>query len=132
MLRKLICSLAASTVEISKDGDIYTLKTISTMKTIENKFKLDEEFDDKLMDGRECQVWKSGRDRPRMTSASDIKRPDPSPPPLPVSHPTKMVPHIRLQAPPSDMKASAVSNPLTPTPWLTSFLDGPKVLWHIT
>lgn len=48
--------MAASTLEITKDGDEYTMKTISSMKTIETKFKLDQEFDDKLMDGRECRV----------------------------------------------------------------------------
>lgn len=56
ILRKLITSMAASTLEITKDGDEYTLSTISAMKTIQTKFKLDQEFDDKLMDGRECKV----------------------------------------------------------------------------
>ncbi|OQV13472.1 putative Cellular retinoic acid-binding protein 2 [Hypsibius exemplaris] len=56
VLRKLICSISASTLEITKEGDTYTLKTISSMKTVETKFKLNEEFDDKLMDGRECQT----------------------------------------------------------------------------
>jgi len=56
LLRKLICSMAASTLEVTKDGDTYSLKTISSMKTTETKFKLGEEFDDKLMDGRECKT----------------------------------------------------------------------------
>ncbi|GAU88111.1 FABP2 [Ramazzottius varieornatus] len=56
ILRKLISRMAASTLEITKDGDEYTMKTISSMKTIETKFKLDQEFDDKLMDGRECRT----------------------------------------------------------------------------
>ncbi|XP_055334477.1 fatty acid-binding protein, liver-like [Paramacrobiotus metropolitanus] len=56
VLRKLIASMAAATLEITKDGEHYTLKTISTMKTVETKFRLNEEFDDKLMDGRECKT----------------------------------------------------------------------------
>ena len=67
--------------------------------------------------------------RPKTTSASDIRRPDPFP--LPVSQSTKMVPDIKLQAPPTDIRASAFSHPLPSTPWLTSFLDGPlRKIFH--
>ena len=39
------------TVEISTDGDQVTLKTITTFKTQEIKFKLGEEFEEKRLDG---------------------------------------------------------------------------------
>ena len=65
---------------------------------------------------------KHRKGRPEITSASGIRRPDPSS--LPVSDSTRMVPYIRLQAPPTDIRTSAFSHPLPPpTLWLTSFLD---------
>lgn len=39
------------TVEIATDGDNVTLKTITTFKTQEIKFKLGEEFEEKRLDG---------------------------------------------------------------------------------
>ena len=39
------------TIEISQDGDTTTLKTITTFKTQELKFKLGEEFEEKRLDG---------------------------------------------------------------------------------
>ena len=39
------------TVEIATDGDNVTLKTITTFKTQEIKFKLNEEFEEKRLDG---------------------------------------------------------------------------------
>ena len=39
------------TVEISSDGDQVTLRTITTFKTQEIKFKLGEEFEEKRLDG---------------------------------------------------------------------------------
>ena len=50
MLRKLGNSLSPS-VEITLDGDVYTLKTTSTFKTTEIKFKLGEEFEEERLDG---------------------------------------------------------------------------------
>ena len=44
------------------------------------------------------------RDRQKMTSASEIRRPGPSPPP-PLSHSTKMAPYIRLEDPPIVIRA---------------------------
>ena len=46
--------------------------------------------------GHVVEYFLQKRGHPTMTSASDVKRPDPSPPPLPVSHSIKMVPYIRL------------------------------------
>nr|AAL68638.1 cellular retinoic acid/retinol binding protein [Metapenaeus ensis] len=43
---------ATPTVEITKDGDTYSLKTVTTFKTTEIKFKLGEEFEETTADGR--------------------------------------------------------------------------------
>ncbi|CAL4239288.1 unnamed protein product, partial [Meganyctiphanes norvegica] len=40
------------TVEITLDGDTYTIKQTTTVKTTEIKFKLGEEFDETTADGR--------------------------------------------------------------------------------
>ncbi|OQR70003.1 fatty acid-binding protein [Tropilaelaps mercedesae] len=50
MLRKLATS-AKPNVEISKNGDEWTLRTVSTMKTTEIKFKIGEEFEEVKADG---------------------------------------------------------------------------------
>ncbi|XP_011313978.1 probable fatty acid-binding protein isoform X1 [Fopius arisanus] len=42
-------------VELTKNDDIYTLKTTSTFKTSEIKFKLGEEFDEETPDGRKVK-----------------------------------------------------------------------------
>ncbi|KAK3865256.1 hypothetical protein Pcinc_029123 [Petrolisthes cinctipes] len=55
MLRKL-GSKAKPTVELSEENGVWTLKTISTMKTTELKFKLGEEVDETSLDGRECKT----------------------------------------------------------------------------
>lgn len=47
---------ATPTVEITKDGDTYTMKTITTFKTTEIKFKLGEEFEETTADGRVVKV----------------------------------------------------------------------------
>lgn len=51
MLRKVGNSVSP-TVELSKDGDTYTLVTSSTFKTSTISFKLGEEFDEETLDGR--------------------------------------------------------------------------------
>ncbi|XP_068218255.1 sodium/calcium exchanger regulatory protein 1 [Palaemon carinicauda] len=43
---------ATPSVEITLEGDTYSLKTITTFKTTEIKFKLDEEFEETTADGR--------------------------------------------------------------------------------
>lgn len=62
MLRKL-GSTAKPTVEFSVNGDEWTFKTISTLKTTEVKFKLGEEVTETTLDGRECKVGVEGRRR---------------------------------------------------------------------
>lgn len=44
------------TIEITLDGDVYTIKTITTLKTTEIKFKLGEEFEETRMDGKTVKV----------------------------------------------------------------------------
>ena len=48
--RKGAC-LASPTVTIEQDGDVWVLRMNSTFANSEIKFKLDEEFDEKLLDG---------------------------------------------------------------------------------
>ena len=43
--------MASATVDISVDGDNWTIKTTSTFKNSELKFKLGEEFDEERQDG---------------------------------------------------------------------------------
>ncbi|XP_016950156.1 fatty acid-binding protein, muscle [Drosophila biarmipes] len=49
--RKMGNSLSP-TVEVTKEGDTYTLTTTSTFKTSAISFKLGEEFDEETLDGR--------------------------------------------------------------------------------
>uniref|UniRef100_A0A6V7I2C5 Lipocalin/cytosolic fatty-acid binding domain-containing protein n=1 Tax=Bracon brevicornis TaxID=1563983 RepID=A0A6V7I2C5_9HYME len=42
-------------VELNKDGDTFSLKTTSTFKSSEVKFKLGEEFDEETPDGRKVK-----------------------------------------------------------------------------
>jgi len=43
-------------VEITKDGEEFTLKTTTTFKTSEIKFKLGEEFEEARMDGAKVKT----------------------------------------------------------------------------
>lgn len=54
VLRKIGNSVSP-TVELKKDGDLYTLITSSTFKTSEIKFELGKEFDEETLDGREVK-----------------------------------------------------------------------------
>jgi len=55
MLRKLGAS-AKPSLEISEENGVWTIKTISTMKTTEVKFKLGEEITENTVDGRQCKT----------------------------------------------------------------------------
>jgi len=63
-LRKL-ASAATPTTEISHDGDNWNIKTWTTFKTTEIKFKLGEEFEETTADGRTCKstITKDGEDK---------------------------------------------------------------------
>ena len=69
------------------------------------------------------------RDRPKMRSASDITSLNPLP--LPVSHPAKMVPYFRPQAPPTDIGATAISHLLPLPPGWRHFWMAPYVFAYL-
>uniref|UniRef100_A0AAR2LR74 Lipocalin/cytosolic fatty-acid binding domain-containing protein n=1 Tax=Pygocentrus nattereri TaxID=42514 RepID=A0AAR2LR74_PYGNA len=48
-------SMTKPTTIISLEGDVITLKTVSTFKTTEIKFKLEEEFDETTADDRKVK-----------------------------------------------------------------------------
>jgi len=52
--RKMGASVSP-TVELTEDGGLYTMKTSSTFKNSEIKFKLGEEFDEETPDGRKVK-----------------------------------------------------------------------------
>ncbi|TMW50136.1 hypothetical protein DOY81_004761 [Sarcophaga bullata] len=54
VLRKMGNSVTP-TVELKKDGDVYTFTTSSTFKTSSITFKLGEEFDEETLDGRKVK-----------------------------------------------------------------------------
>ena len=56
LLRKVANSQKTAQVEITKNGDEYTIKTVTSVKTIEVKFKLNEEFKETTLDGRDVNV----------------------------------------------------------------------------
>ncbi|OQV13925.1 putative Fatty acid-binding protein, adipocyte [Hypsibius exemplaris] len=56
LLRKVANSQKTAQVEITKNGDQYNIKTITSVKTIEVKFKLNEEFKEATLDGREVNT----------------------------------------------------------------------------
>ncbi|XP_037078489.1 fatty acid-binding protein-like [Pollicipes pollicipes] len=43
------------TVQVSQDGETYTIRTVSAMKTVEITFKVDEAFESSLMSGEKTQ-----------------------------------------------------------------------------
>ncbi|RWS28297.1 fatty acid-biding protein-like protein [Leptotrombidium deliense] len=51
MVKRKVACAATPVITIAKDGDEYTMKTASTFKTSEIKFKLGEEFDEERQDG---------------------------------------------------------------------------------
>ncbi|XP_065147126.1 fatty acid-binding protein, heart [Paramisgurnus dabryanus] len=48
-------SMTKPTLVISQEGDVVTLKTVSTFKTTEINFKLGVEFDETTADDRKCK-----------------------------------------------------------------------------
>jgi len=49
---KNMAKVATPTIEVAVDGDDYSIKTITTLKTSELKFKLNQAFDEARMDGK--------------------------------------------------------------------------------
>merc|ERR1712021_141669 len=52
LLRKA-ATVSTPVMEVSEDGGVWTIKTSTTLKTMELKFKLGEPFDETTPDGRE-------------------------------------------------------------------------------
>merc|ERR1712112_293958 len=52
LLRKA-ANASTPVMEISEEGGVWSIKTSTTLKSMELKFKLGEEFDEKTPDGRE-------------------------------------------------------------------------------
>merc|ERR1711863_29798 len=52
MLRKA-ATVSTPVMEVTEEGGVWTIKTSTTLKTMELKFKLGEEFDETTPDGRE-------------------------------------------------------------------------------
>ena len=52
MVTRKMANAATPVVEITINGDEYTLKTVTSFKTTEIKFKLGTEFEEKTADGR--------------------------------------------------------------------------------
>merc|ERR1711935_1019426 len=52
LLRKA-ATVSTPVMEVSEEGGAWTIKTSTTLKTMELKFKLGEEFDETTPDGRE-------------------------------------------------------------------------------
>jgi len=55
LLRKAACA-STPKMEVSEDGGVWTIKTSTTLKTMELKFKLGEQFDETTPDGREVSA----------------------------------------------------------------------------
>jgi len=51
-----LAKTSTPTVEITKDGDQYSLKTITAIKTSEIKFELGKEFEEDRMDGKKVKT----------------------------------------------------------------------------
>merc|ERR1712021_166378 len=52
LLRKA-ATVSTPQMDVTEDGGVWTIKTSTTLKTMELKFKLGEEFDETTPDGRE-------------------------------------------------------------------------------
>jgi len=56
MVMRKLAATAKPVTEISKaEDETYTIKTCTTFKTTEIKFKLGQEFDEETADGRQCK-----------------------------------------------------------------------------
>lgn len=57
MLRKVAVAAASNPhVEIRQDGEQFYIKTSTSVRTTEIKFRVGQEFDEETVDGRKCKV----------------------------------------------------------------------------
>lgn len=57
--RKLANAMEVATVDITRSGSTYTIKTTTPLKTHEVTFVLGMTMHETTIDGREVQVWKT-------------------------------------------------------------------------
>merc|ERR1712172_470907 len=55
LLRKAACA-STPKMDVSEDGGVWTIKTSTTLKTMDLKFKLGEQFDETTPDGRQTRA----------------------------------------------------------------------------
>merc|ERR1711982_232640 len=55
LLRKA-ATVSTPTLEVKEEGGVWTITTATTLKTMELKFKIGEEFDETTPDGREVKA----------------------------------------------------------------------------
>ncbi|ODN02148.1 Fatty acid-binding protein, heart [Orchesella cincta] len=55
MVMRKMAQAATPTTEIKQEGESWNIKTMTTFKTTEIKFKLGEAFDETTADGRQCK-----------------------------------------------------------------------------
>lgn len=55
MVTRKMGATVSPVVELTEKNGVYTLKTTSTFKSTEIKFKLGEEFDEETVDGRKVK-----------------------------------------------------------------------------
>merc|ERR1712212_909099 len=74
LLRKAACA-STPKMEVSEDGGVWTIKTSTTLKTMELKFKIGEEFDEITPDGREVTAKVTLEDN-KFICEQKAKKPD--------------------------------------------------------
>jgi hypothetical protein len=56
MVMRKMAAAATPVTEITQQGEDWNIKTSTTFKTTEIKFKLGKEFEEQTADGRNCKV----------------------------------------------------------------------------
>jgi len=56
MMTRTLANKATPVQEITQDGETINIKTVTTFKTTEIKFKIGEEFDEQTADGRKVKT----------------------------------------------------------------------------
>jgi fatty acid-binding protein 3 len=57
MAKRALAATAKPTIEITENGGVFTMKTLSTFKNTEITFTLGQEFDEETADGRKSKVF---------------------------------------------------------------------------
>merc|ERR1739842_163360 len=75
LLRKA-ATVSTPVMEVTEDGGVWTIKTSTTLKTMELKFKLGEPFDETTPDGREVTAVCSQEGEKSTKSTREMNGPD--------------------------------------------------------